>query len=195
MKKLITTLFLVFFSFSAASLADDVTDFQLEGISLYDSALDHFPERQIKNNLQDWYNSKEYSTASLRQLPKFKVFEDIQISFKTDDKKYIILSIDGVVYKDINDCLKELDKTEKEFSTIFKNTYKGEKYNYAHAWDKTGNSKITDVFWKFNSGDRISAMCVDWSKEIEDKFGYKDEWRIRLGGEEFGNFLYNKAYK
>ena len=195
MRGIIAILISVFFSFSATSLADDATDFQLEGISLYDSALDHFPERQIKNNLQDWYNSKEYSTASLRQLPKFKVFEDIQISFKTGDKKYIILSIDGVVVKDTNDCLKELDKTEKELNEIFKDAYKSKKDTYPHLGDETGETKITDVFWKFNSGDRISAMCVDWSKEIKNKFGYKDEWRIRLGGEEFGNFLSNKAYK
>ena len=195
MKKFLIILFLVFFSFSAPSLADDVTDFQIEGISLYDSALDHFSERQIKNNIQDWYNSKEYYTSSFMQLPKFKIFEEIQLSFKTDDKKYIILSIDGIVLKDINDCLKELDKTSKELSAMFKDVYKGEKFTYAHDWDKTGETKVTDIFWKFNSGDRISAMCVDWSKNYEDKFNYKDEWRIRIGGEEFGNFLSNKAYK
>ena len=128
-------------------------------------------------------------------LPKFKIFEEIQLSFKTDDKKYIILSIDGVVFKNFNDCLKELAKTEKEFSTIFKDTYKGEKYTFAHQADKTGDTKVTDMFWKFNSGDSIRVMCVDWSKNYEDKFGYKDEWRIRIGGEEFGNFLSNKAYK
>ena len=195
MRVIIAILISVFFSFSATSLADDVTDFQIEGISLYDSALDHFSERQIKNNIQDWYNSKEYYTVSFRYLPKFKIYKDVQLSFKRGDKKYIILSIDGVVFKHYNDCLKELDKTAKEFNAIFKDTYKGEKYTYAHAADKTGDTKVTDMFWKFNSGDAISAMCVDWSKNYEDKLGYKDEWRIRIGGEEFGNFLNNKAYK
>ena len=195
MRVIIAILISVFFSFSATSLADDVTDFQLEGISLYDSALNHFSERQIKNNIVDWYSSKEYSTTSLAYLPKFKIFKEIQISFKTDDKKYIILSIDGVVSKDHNECLKELDKTAKEFNTIFKDTYKSEKYTSAHPADKTGDTKVTDMFWKFNSGDAISAMCVDWSKNYEDKLGYKDEWRIRIGGEEFSNFLSNKAYK
>ena len=194
MKKFLIILFLVFFSFSAPSLADDATDFQLEGISLYDSALNHFSERQIKNNKQDWYDSKEYYTVSLRYLPKFKIYKDVQLSFKTGDKKYIILSIDGVVFIDINDCLKELDKTEKEFSTLFKDTYKGEKDTYAHVGDKIGDTKITDVFWKFNSGDSVRTMCVDWSEEIEHKFGYKDEWRIRLGGEEFANFLSQNPY-
>ena len=195
MKKLIAILISVFFSFSAASLADDVTDFQLEGISLYDSALDHFSERQIKNNIQDWYNSKEYLTTSLRYLPKFKIYKDVQLSFKRGDKRYIILSIDGVFYMNIKDCLKELDKTEKELNEMFKDAYKSKKDTYPHLWDKTGETKITDIFWKFNSGDQITAQCIDWSEKIKNKFGYKDEWRIRIGGEEFGNFLSNKAYK
>ena len=82
MRGIIAILISVFFSFSAASLADDVTDFQLEGISLYESALNHFSERQIKNNLVDWYSSKEYSTTSLRNLPKFKIFRINILSFE-----------------------------------------------------------------------------------------------------------------
>ena len=195
MRGIIAILFLVFFSFSATSLADDVTDFQIEGISLYDSALDHFSERQIKNNIQDWYNSKAYYTASFRYLPKFKIYKDVQLSFKRGDKKYIILSIDGVFFMDIKDCLKELDKTEKEFNEIFKDAYKSKKDTYPHLGDETGETKITDIFWKFNSGDQITAQCIAYGKEIKNKFGYKDEWRMRLGGEEFGNFLSNKAYK
>ena len=50
------------------------------------------------------------------------------------------------------------------------------------------------MFWKFNSGDSIRVMCVDWSKSYEDK-RYRDEWRGRIGGEEFGNFLSNNPYK
>ena len=94
-------------------------------------------------------------------------YSKIQISFKTDDKKYIILSIDGVVFKDSNDCLKELDKTEKELNEIFKDAYKSEKYTYPHLGDETGETKITDVFWKFNSGELILAACFDWSKNME----------------------------
>ena len=50
-------------------------------------------------------------------------------------------------------------------------------------------AKVTDAFWKFNSGDQITIQCVNWGKEIKNKLNYKDEWRVRLGGEEFGNFL------
>ena len=194
MKKIITTLFLFFYSFSPASLADNATDFLIEGISLYESALNHFPERQIKNNKQKWYATDEYYTSSMMNLPKFKTFKEVQLSFKKGDKKYIILSIDGVEFMNFNDCLKELEKTTKDLNEMFKDAYHGKKATYPHAFDKTGNSKVTDAFWKFNSGDKISIMCVNWGKEVKNKLNYKDEWRVRLGGEEFGNFL-NNAYK
>ena len=50
MKKLSTYLFLILFSFQAPSWADDIRDFQIEGISIGDSLLDYFSEHEIKEN-------------------------------------------------------------------------------------------------------------------------------------------------
>ena len=113
--------------FQTPSQADDIRDFQIEGISLYDSALDYFSEKQIKNNLQNWYKNKKFSTTSLMDLPQFEIYDELQISFKTGDKKYKIVNIDGVQPKNINNCYKELDQVDKELSEMFKNTKKRDK--------------------------------------------------------------------
>ena len=167
----------------------DIGDFEIEGISIYDSALDHFSENQIKINIQDWYKNKEFSTSSLRHLPKFKVYEEIQISFKTDDKKYIIHNIDGIIHQNIDDCYKELDKTDKELSAMFKNAYKRNKKTSSHSYDKTGESKFKDIYWKFNSGELILVSCTDWSKNMEKEKKYEDNWRVTISSEEFDNFM------
>ena len=52
MKKLSTYLFLILFSFQTPSWADDIRDFQIEGMSVGDSLLDYFSEEQIKNQKQ-----------------------------------------------------------------------------------------------------------------------------------------------
>ena len=52
MKKLSTYLFLILFSFQASSLADDIRDFQIEGMSVGDSLLDYFSEEKIKKDTQ-----------------------------------------------------------------------------------------------------------------------------------------------
>ena len=51
MKKLSTYLFLILFSFSAPSFADDISDFEIEGISIGDSLLDYMSEEEIKENV------------------------------------------------------------------------------------------------------------------------------------------------
>ena len=48
MKKLSTYLFLILFSFSAPSFADEIIDFEVEGMSLGVSLLDYFSEEKIK---------------------------------------------------------------------------------------------------------------------------------------------------
>ena len=50
MKKISTYLFLIFFSFLESSHAENIKDFQIEGISLGDSLLDHFSKKMIKKN-------------------------------------------------------------------------------------------------------------------------------------------------
>ena len=51
MKRLYTFLFLIFFSFQTSSLADDIRDFQIEGMSVGDSLLDYMSEEEIKDNI------------------------------------------------------------------------------------------------------------------------------------------------
>ena len=50
MKKLSTYLFLFLFSFSVPSFADDISDFEIEGMSIGDSLLDYFSEKEILSN-------------------------------------------------------------------------------------------------------------------------------------------------
>ena len=47
MKRFYTYLFLILFSFSAPTFADDIRDFQIEGMSIGDSLLDYFSEEKI----------------------------------------------------------------------------------------------------------------------------------------------------
>ena len=46
------------FSLQSFAIADDISEFEIEGISVGDSALDHFNINQIKNNSWDYYKKK-----------------------------------------------------------------------------------------------------------------------------------------
>ena len=64
MKKLSTYLFLVLFSFSAPSFADDISEFQIEGMSIGDSLLDYMSEEEIKENeFPGVYKDKKFTLS------------------------------------------------------------------------------------------------------------------------------------
>ena len=96
MKRLSLYLFLILFTLQTPSQADDIRDFEIEGISIGDSALDYFSEDEIKNATKNQYpNSKKYTVRLFHNLPKFEVYDGIQVTYKTNDKKkeyYCILT-------------------------------------------------------------------------------------------------------
>ena len=131
MKKLSTYLFLILFSFSVPSFADDISEFEIEGISIGDSLLDFFSEEEIKNNIKlDYFSPIQNKTINLTELnkfPFFEIYDALQIVFKTNDKKYKIYGLHGVKdFDDINNCYKKLDKIAEEFSEMFKNAEKND---------------------------------------------------------------------
>ena len=100
MKKLSTYLFLLLFSFSAPSFADDIRDFKIEGMSIGDSLLDYFTKEYIKNKLREsvYPNQNEIHHVFLLNEPTFNIYEGIQVHVRTNDEKFIIIGIDGFIY-------------------------------------------------------------------------------------------------
>ena len=64
---------------------------------------------------------------------------------------------------------------------------------YSHRIDK--KSKVNAIYFFFKSGGYVKVACVDYSKEIEDKWGWSDNVRVDIGTEEFSNFLMYEAYE
>jgi hypothetical protein len=58
MKRLLLILILTF-SFQTLAKADDIKDFEIEGMSIGDSALDYFSKDQIIKNSRNYYKNKK----------------------------------------------------------------------------------------------------------------------------------------
>ncbi|MDC0427853.1 hypothetical protein OAL77_03825, partial [Candidatus Pelagibacter sp.] len=101
MKKLLITIILLL-SFQSWTKADDIRDFEIEGMSIGDSLLDYMTVDEIKKNMKSYPGSKIFS----RFFKKFDYYDDVQFHFKTKDTKYIIHSIEGVMYfpNDLKSC-------------------------------------------------------------------------------------------
>ena len=59
MKKLLVFLFSLFFLSTPSAFADDISDFQIEGISIGDSLLDYMTEEEILKEIE--VNKDNYS--------------------------------------------------------------------------------------------------------------------------------------
>ena len=190
--KIFLTLFVLFFSSSV--FAEDISDFQIEGMSIGDSLLDYFSKEEINKYKKNYYNDDKFIPVEFEFLPIFKIYDAVQIHFKKNDKKYIIYGLDGLIDfpKNIKDCYKKQDEIVAELSEIFKNiATKSDKKIKSHAADKSGESKTTTIYFDFASGENAFVSCYDWTKKI----GHLDTLRVAFSTKELDKWVNNEAYK
>ena len=196
MKRLLLILILTL-SFQSLTKADDIRDFQIEGISIGDSALDFFDKSSIKKNSKNYFTNKKYTRVQNDNLPFFKIYDAVDFAFKTKDENYIIQSLSGILNyenKDINDCYKKMNKIINEMDKIFSNQIKYPKRTYKHGnikKNKSGKSTVTDVEYEFKNKDNVRVICYDYSIE----HGSQDHLSITISKDEYSIFLSNEAYK
>ena len=160
--------------------ADDISDFQIEGMSLGDSALKYYSESKIKANKQNWYKGKKYSTSEIG---------DIQISYKTKDSEYILEGIDNGEMMDISKCLEKLPLQVDAISALFSDKVKIKGPNKSKHWaDKSKKSWVHSYEFLFPSKDMILVECYDWSKNVS----WGDNLRVSILSKEFARFLRNQ---
>ena len=193
--KTLLTFFVLFFSYSV--LAEDISDFQIEGMSIGDSLLDYFSEEKIlKNKINYTFNNNKFYAIDLDKMSFLNVYDGGELYLKTNDKKYIIYSIVGALTykKNINDCYEKKDEIVDVLSKIFIDAKKIDYGTYNHPDDKSGKSKGTSVWFNFKSGAGASVYCIDWSKEIESERIWIDHLRVSVYSKEYQYWLNNEAY-
>ena len=197
MRIFITVLVLIF-SIQSLTKADDIRDFQIEGMSIGDSALDYFTKKDIKKAIKEritYPNSQKFSMLTFYLHKNLKIYDSVQINHLTKDKKLIIYGISGINYfeNSINECKKEKKIIVNELSEIFQNS---EKINRKkkHEYDKTGKSFTYQTLFNLISGDEIRVECYDWSKKMTKKNGLDDQLVVSILHKDFSNFLTNEAY-
>ena len=129
MKKLSTYLFLILFSFSAPSFADDISKYRIEGISIGDSLLDHLSKEEIITEIEINKPTYNYLTDDFGEVylyGKFEIYDVLSFFVKPKDKHYTIYAIKGgILYDDkLEQCFAKQKEIEKQFSSNYKNTKK-----------------------------------------------------------------------
>ena len=152
------------------SIADDIRDFQIEGMSLGDSLLDYVTEEEINLNLSkpDWrYKLTEQKfIVTIISNESFEIYEYLSIHLRKNDKKYIIHSIDGMKdYENIDECFKDQKKIAEELSDTLVYKKKFEQ-TFKHSGDKTGKSTVSGIYFVFKSGALGEVTCYDMAPHM-----------------------------
>lgn len=181
------SIIILIFSFQSLTKADDIKDFQIEGISIGDSLLKYYSETEIKKALKDGYYYKDNKFVDVFFYPKSdSIYDDLQITIKPKDDSYkIYVMAAKILYKNnIKDCYSEKEKTVTAVKNIFSKKIKNRKVKRKHNADKSGKSKYESNVFEFNEGI-IEATCFDWSKKVT----YTDSLMLAIKSDEFINFM------
>ena len=190
MRVFITVLVLIF-SLQSWTKAEDIRDFQIEGMSIGDSLLDYYPESEIIRYKETPYKNKKWSIVA-RGDSTFKTYGGFQAHVKTNDSKYIIGSLEGMILYEnkMKECYKQQKEIILELDNLFKNS-KILEWNKPHSADGTGDSISKVKQYRLQNDDIIRVTCIDWSVQM----GMTDKLKVAIYTKEFDLWINNEAYK
>jgi len=196
MRRLLAYLFIVLglgltFSFQSLSKADDIKDFEIEGMSIGDSLLDYFSKSEINNNNLKYYNDEKFITIGFDKHPLIKKYDWIEISYKKNDQSFSISSLNGVLRYDheYDNCLKKKETINNELKAF--SIKKPKTYGGKHPGDNSGKSKFENTEFYLSNGLFVTT-CIDWSKKMEEE--YFDHLKVFIGTNEFWDWINTNPY-
>ena len=190
MRIILITLALIF-SLQSWSKADDIKEFEIEGMSIKDSLLDYFSENEIEkkiNSSNTFFYNKDFMSISLSyKTGKFKVYDDVGAILKQNDKQYKIYSLEGTLIiesENIEDCYKKQNSIAKEIEKIIDSKYKRDLWfvekerlrphqlsvKYLDFRSTSGRKPFSIVCYEIKANPKYSKLYVVVDSEEFDKY-------------------------
>jgi len=189
MKKFLVILILVL-GLQTSSQADDIRNFQIEGMAVGDHLLDYITEEELNDKPKYIYDNKKY-IAIIISKSSFEIYDEVQIVYESKDK--IIHNIEAFINYEhnIKDCYKKKDEIALQLTEYFKNqtekiweqndrNYQGDKYN---------QSKFSAVNFDFYGGGGVRVLCYDMGEKISKEEGWLDALAVSINSIEFDKYL------
>ena len=148
-------------SFQSSTKADDIRDFEIEGISIGDSALIYFSEKLIKKNSRSPYKDKKYTVVQNDKLSYFETYDFFDFRYLANDNNYIMQSISGIIdfsKKDYSECLKMRAKISENIKSLVPNLDM-EIFDKAETTSSKGHYDQTSFFSEIGN---IGVTCYDY---------------------------------
>ena len=148
---------------------------------------------KIAENNPTYYKDKKYVVVFVNKLSS--IYEVIQVTYKPNDKNYIIEAVEGLIDfpNDMSSCNRLKKKITDEIVLLVEDydivEDKGE-----HEADTFGKSEAFSTWIYPKNGGYIAITCSDYSEEANKENGWTDQLSVVVGSEKLKEFLMNEAY-
>lgn len=185
-------LILIITFFIQSSKADDITEFEIEGMSINESLLNFMTKEEIEKELTNeksfYYDNKKYVSilSSQKIYENLTIYDDLSIVLNPNDKQFLIKGLEGllIIKNDIISCQKKQQNIASDINKLFSENFldKAEYDIEKDQLDEFKSINYVDLVFPNNSGE-FRIAC----KEKNDKENYL---YVIINSSEFLKFLH-----
>ena len=193
--RMLLAILILFFGSQFLTKADDIREFEIEGISIGDSLLDYFKKEEIKSFYKNATYYRDDIFAVIFVKKKSKNYDRIQVTLKPSDDASLVYSVEGIIDfdKKINECKQKKKSIINDLKDLSLN-YERVDDDRVYAPDQTNNSFSYSTWLFINSGGYISVSCTKMGKEVRESKGWTDELSVSVTSKEMEKFLRGNPY-
>jgi len=163
------------FSFQSWPKADDIRDFEIEGMSIGDSLLSYMNKNLIVNEINNkdfsYYYEDDFVSISTWEIKNnFKTYDDVGVVLKIGDNQHKIFSLEGTLYMDENSNIQKCYNKQNEIALDIKNSLNLE--NNGDTWFVKKENlykhqrSIRYIDFELSDGGAIRVTCYEIIKGV-----------------------------
>ena len=189
--RFILVILISIFAYQSPTMADDIRDFEIEGISIGDSLLKYMKSNEIRESILPYFEDERKYYVVLKTTD-LKIFDRIELYIKNKDSNYLVKGIVGGIFpNNLNECLKE----KKSIVEDIENSLNIKLQDLIEKHSLYVNTTLHSSFYYFGK-DFIRVDCTyydDKDKEIHG-VGLLDNLSISAYTNEINNW-FNSGYE
>jgi len=182
MKKLLSYLIIIFFGSLTFSFSEDISNFEIEGISVDGNVLDYFTEETLDKTSKKKMKTRSAKEETMREaealatpsdssaseiiketsIPNknLETYDDVKVTYFSDTN--IIRNVTGIKYFEKNSCDGKQKEAFNDLNKILAGNYKLDKKSV------TEDIKLVQYTFDLENGGSIEIGCYDKSKTDND---------------------------
>ncbi len=177
--KTLLTIFVLFFS--STVVAENISDLQIDGISLGDNLVEKYTMDEILKYQKNYYPKTKFKQSDFFPKNMNSEYDQISIGYKIENKKYIVYDVGGAILfeNNIDDCYAK----KKEISNSLSELLKDDNWQINIYEDQYGS--YDSQYLILDTGEYVVVECYNWNSDTEKDFNWVDNLQVRVSSPEW----------